>query len=57
MQGKWRDRVIDAAIDGCLNGTLSRVMLFDLEDSERSQHRNLSYCLRCNTDDSVLPAR
>ena len=51
-----RDRVIDAAVSGCLDGTLSRVTLFDLEDSDGSQGRNLSYCLRRNADDTVSPA-
>ncbi len=48
-----RDRVIDAAVAGYLRGELSRVTIFELEDSDGSQDRNLSYCLRRNADDSV----
>ncbi len=47
-----RDRVIDAAIAGCCSGALSRLTLFELEDS---QDRNLSYCLRSDANDSVPP--
>ena len=53
-----RDRVIDAIVQGYLRGELSRVTIFELEDSDGSQLRNLSYCLRRNADDSVrLPLR